>query len=95
MAVDTSVHGLRPAPPAAALHAAGYGHVCAASASSPAGAQLQPGSGLLVLPAAHAQLQFFDAARDRHVARLQVRGSTCGGRLLWYLTRGCRQHCHQ
>ncbi|KAF6265630.1 WD40-repeat-containing domain protein [Scenedesmus sp. NREL 46B-D3] len=72
MAVEASVHGLRPPPPAAALAAAGYGTCCSAASSSPAGVVLQPGSGHLVLPAEHANLQFFDVARDRHVARLQV-----------------------
>jgi hypothetical protein len=72
MAVEVSIHGLRPPPAAAALAAAGYGACCSAASSSPAGIVLQPGSGHLVLPAEHANLQFFDIARDRHVARLQV-----------------------
>ncbi|WIA14140.1 hypothetical protein OEZ85_002682 [Tetradesmus obliquus] len=72
MSVELSIHGLRPPPAAAALAAAGYGCCCSAAASSPAGVVLQPGSGHLVLPAEHANLQFFDVARDRHVARLQV-----------------------
>jgi hypothetical protein len=74
MAVELSIHGLRPPPAAAALTAAGYGACCSAASSSPAGVVLQPGSGHLVLPAEHANLQFFDVARDRHIARLQVRG---------------------
>lgn len=55
---------------------------CAAAASSPAGVVLQPGSGDLVLPAEHANLRFFDVARDRHVARLQVRA-------VWASSLGC------
>ncbi|KAF8061314.1 ycf24 [Scenedesmus sp. PABB004] len=76
MAVELSIHGLRPPPPAAPLAAAGYGAACAAAASSPGGVVLAPRSGQLVLPADHAMLQWFDPARGRHVARLQTEAST-------------------
>lgn len=82
MSVELSIHGLRPPPAAAALAAAGYGCCCSAAASSPAGVVLQPGSGHLVLPAEHANLQFFDVERDRHVARLQV-GAVLGFSRPW------------
>ncbi len=72
MAVEQSVHGLRPAPPAAPLSAAGYGAAAAAGASSPGSAVVAPGGGTLVLPCEHALLQFWDVRSDRHLARLQV-----------------------
>lgn len=61
MRVEATVHGLRPAPPLPPGRPAGG---CAA---------LQPGSGYLVVPGPNALLQFYDAQRDRHAARLQVR----------------------
>ncbi|GAB4821000.1 hypothetical protein N2152v2_008046 [Parachlorella kessleri] len=63
MRVECSLHGLRPAPAAAAA-------VPAVSAT-PALA-VQPVSGHLVLAAPFAMLQFYDALRDAHVDRLQV-----------------------
>jgi len=61
MRVECTVHGLRPPPhPAPGGRAGG----CAV---------LQPGSGQLVVSGPNALLQFFDASRERHVARLQVR----------------------
>jgi hypothetical protein len=56
MKVECSVYGVQP-PPAGGLMGV------------PA---LQPGSASLALPAANAVLQFYDVARDQHVAKLQV-----------------------
>lgn len=64
MRVECSVHGLRPEP------------VLAPGQPRPppgAAAALAPGSGALVVAGAHALLQFYDAARDRHVDKLQAR----------------------
>ncbi len=60
MKVLVSVHGLRPAPRS----------VSAMQSSS--AAVLAGGGGHLVLPADNSLLQFWDAARDCHVHRLQV-----------------------
>lgn len=65
MRVEATVHGLRPPPPPPPGGAPGG---CAA---------LVPGSGLLAVSGPNALLQFFDAARERHAARLQVR--QCNG----------------
>lgn len=57
---ECSIHGVRPSPSGTApLESTG---ACC----------LQPGSGLLVLPGDNALLQFYDAARDRHVGKMQV-----------------------
>ena len=63
MRVLCSVHGLRPR-----------------VAGTPSGtvAALVPGSGELALAGAGSVLQLFDAVRDRHIDRVQVRVSTCG-----------------
>ena len=58
--VECSVYGVRPAPTAASPTEANQGIT------------LQPGSGYAVLPSAGAQLQFYDLARDCHIAKLQV-----------------------
>lgn len=60
MKVQVSVHGIRPAPRS----------LTPLQASS--AAVLAPGGGELVLPADNSMLQFWDAARDCHVDRLQV-----------------------
>lgn len=60
MKVQTSVHGIRPAPRS----------LTPLRASS--SAVLAPGGGELVLAADNSMLQFWDAARDCHVDRLQV-----------------------
>lgn len=60
MKVGVSIHGMRPAP-----H-----NLTPLQASS--AAVLAPGGGELVLPADNSMLQFWDAARDCHVDRLQV-----------------------
>jgi len=63
MTVETSVYGVRPAPP-----------VADSSDWRPAAPPaMQPATGYLVLPAANTGLQFYDALQDRHVALLQVR----------------------
>ncbi len=68
MTVETSVYGVRPAPP-----------VAESSDWRPAAPPaVQPGTGHLVLPAANTGLQFYDALSDRHVALLQV----CGGKVI-------------
>jgi NET1-associated nuclear protein 1 (U3 small nucleolar RNA-associated protein 17) len=59
MKVECSVYGVQPPPPG----------------GLPGAPALQPGSASLVLPAANAVLQFYDVARDQHVAKLQVGGS--------------------
>ena len=76
MRVEATVHGLRPAPPPAlqlappaAAGASAYGGPAAAPGGCVA---LQPGTGHLVVSGPNALLQFFDAARERHAARLQV-----------------------
>ena len=76
MAVEASIHGLRPPPlPISSSSSSTGRHSCSWDAGSPV---LQPGTGHLVVPCANALLQFFDAARDRHVGRMQVRGETVG-----------------
>ena len=60
MKVQVSIHGIRPAPRS----------LTPLQASS--AALLAPGGGELVLPADNSMLQFWDAARDCHVDRLQV-----------------------
>lgn len=67
MRVEATVHGLRPAPlPPVGRPAGGC-------------ALLQPGTGYLVVSGPNSLLQFFDATREQHAARLQVR-SACRGR---------------
>ena len=61
MSVETSVYGVRPAPP-----------VAGGSSRPAAPPAVQPGTGHLVLPAANTGLQFYDALLDRHVALLQA-----------------------
>ena len=63
MTVETSVYGVRPAPP-----------IAEGSSRPAAQPAVQPATGHLVLPAANTGLQFYDALSDRHVALLQVRG---------------------
>ena len=63
MRVECSVHGLRPEPKLAPGQP---------RASSPAVA-IAPSSGALVVAGANALLQFYDALRDRHIDKLQVR----------------------
>lgn len=60
MKVQVSIHGIRPAPRS----------LTPLQASS--AALLAPGGGELVLSADNSMLQFWDAARDCHVDRLQV-----------------------
>ena len=60
MEVLLSLHGVRPPP------------VGAPPAAAAAGCCLQPGSGYLVLPGQGGSVQLYDAARDRHVERLQI-----------------------
>lgn len=61
MRVLCSVHGLRPR-----VEGTPLGTVAA----------LVPGSGELALAGAGSVLQLFDAVRDRHIDRVQVRGTT-------------------
>ena len=60
MKVEMCIHGMREAP---------RGVLPLESTSA---AVLAPGSGNLVMPTENSVLQFWDAARDRHVAKLQV-----------------------
>ncbi|KAL3140577.1 hypothetical protein ABBQ32_005152 [Trebouxia sp. C0010 RCD-2024] len=60
MKVEMSIHGMR-GPPRGAT-----------PLQSTSAAVLVPGSGHLVMPTDNSMLQFWDAARDRHVAKLQV-----------------------
>ena len=67
MKVDMSIQGIRP--PLWGLRKPGL-------PSSSIAAAIAPGGGELVLPADNSLLQFWDAARDRHIDRLQVTVST-------------------
>lgn len=60
MKVEVSILGMRPPPRTVS------------ALQSTSAAVLAPGGGELVLPTDNSMLQFWDAARDRHVNRLQV-----------------------
>ena len=60
MKVEVSIHGMRPPPRTVS------------ALQSTSAAVLAPGGGELVMPTDNSMLQFWDAARDRHVDRLQV-----------------------
>ena len=61
MKVEVSIHGMRAAPRSVP------------AMQSAAAAVLVPGSSELVLPTDNSMLQFWDAARDIHMDKLQVR----------------------
>ena len=61
MKVQVSIHGMRPAPRSVT------------PLQSTSAAVLAPGGGELVTPADNSMLQFWDAVRDQHVDKLQVR----------------------
>ena len=60
MKVEMSIHGLRPPPRSVT------------PLQSTSAAVLAPGGGELVMPTDNSMLQFWDAAGDRHVDKLQV-----------------------
>ncbi len=81
MKVEASIMGLRPPPLGLAPPAGvgGGGAAVLAPGRGAGGAGGGGGAGVLVVPCENAQLQFYDVARDRHVALVQVGGGA--GRL--------------